>query len=349
MPGSRLRLSVFVNFLRNLPIILADFRLEYDLLKMLSKILLVSILLSNSCVSSQRISDTRLGVDELHARVILKEPRLKSFRGKGPFSVSEKRGRELAIDFSNTLVIDHFYPQTIEKIPVIFITHGNYSSRDAHNAQARYLASWGFHVVVSDLPNRNQWIDNGSRLKALTELIYRRPDILGRNADTSRMILVGHSFGGSASVIAARQGAPVLGLVLLDPAIVHKTVLKDIEDIDLPVILLGADKLVFTSRGRDQFWKHAGGDILEISVPNATHDDAQGPSMFARSALGVDPFTSSDHQKTFRSMLAVAVVGLASSGTVDFALSIFGREESEGLLQDLRFRSAKITELKDQI
>jgi hypothetical protein len=108
--------------------------------------------------------------------------------------------------------------------------------------------------------------------------------------------------------------------------------------IDLPVVLLGADKAVFTSRGRNRFWTDVGGEMVEISVPNSTHDDAQGPSVFARSALGVDPFTSKRNQNVFRSMLAVSVIGLATSGTLDFPRSIFNREENDGNLQDLRFR-----------
>lgn len=302
--------------------------------------------MSSACVSWDNRVTKITSADIIHSRVVAIEPDLKKFKGKGPFLVSERRSIELPIDFKNTVVIDHFYSETSDQVPIVFITHGNYSGRGAHNAQARYLASWGFHVVVSDFPNRSQWLDNGSRLKGLADLIYRRPKILGPNADPSRMILVGHSFGGSASVLAASDGAPVIGLVLLDPAVVHRRVIKLMRDINLPVILLGADRSIFTSRGRDSFWKNMGGDILEISVPNSTHDDAQGPSMFARSALGVDPFTSPDNQKIFRSMLAVSVLGLAASGTVDFPLNIFTREEESGTLQDLRFRQA-LADLKE--
>ena len=135
------------------------------MLKLVSKILMFCIPVALSCASLQGVVNNDVVADILHSRVILKEPRLKTFRSKGPFAVSERRGRELTIDLNNTIVVDHFYAETTDKIPVVFITHGNYSSRDAHYSQARYLASWGFHVLVSDLPNRNQWLDNGSRLK----------------------------------------------------------------------------------------------------------------------------------------------------------------------------------------
>ncbi len=302
-------------------------------------IFLALMVLTTACATSQRVVEKTMLSGPVHSKIIALEPELTRFSGKGPFFVTEKIGRELSVDIDNTMVIDHFYAESPDKLPVVLITHGNYSSRNAHNAQARLLASWGFHVVVSDLPNRNQWLENSKRLKNLAELLYRLPGVLGPNADNSRMILVGHSFGGSASIVAASRGAPVMGVVLLDPALVHKQVINDMKSLDLPVVLLGADKSVFTSRGRDRFWKNIGGEIVEISVPSATHDDAQGPSMFARSALGVDPFTSKGNQKIFRSVLTVAVLGIATSGTLDFPFSIFEREEQSGVLTDVKFRS----------
>lgn len=308
------------------------------MLKVCPTFFLMIMALTTACTSLQKFAGKVTVAQTMHSKIIALEPELKRFGAKGPFEVKEKLGRELSIDAKNTLVVDHFYAESSDKVPVIFVTHGNYSSRSAHNIQARHLASWGFHVVASDFPNRNEWLENAKRLKNLTELIYKMPTILGSNADSGRMLLVGHSFGGSASIVAASQGAPVMGIVLLDPAIVHRRVISDMRSIDLPVVILGADKTVFTSRGRERFWKYVGGEIAEISVPKATHDDAQGPSMFARSALGIDPFTSKDHQKIFRSVLAVSVLGVATSGTLDFPLTIFNREEDEGVLQDVRFR-----------
>jgi pimeloyl-ACP methyl ester carboxylesterase len=266
---------------------------------------------------------------------------LDHFTNFGPLAVSERRSLELATDVKNTVVLDHFFGISSEPLPIVVITHGNYSGRRAHDSQARQLASWGYHVLVVELPNRNQWLENGQRLKSLTEMIYRWPKFIGENVDQARIVLVGHSFGGSASVLAASHGAPVLGLVLLDPAVVHPDVRKKMQDLDLPVVLLGADKRVYTSRGRDSFWKFIFGEILEVSVRDATHDDAQGPSVFSRSTLGVDPFTSRKKQDIFRSMLTVSVIGLSTSGTIDFPQIVFKRAENQGILQNLRGRGKR--------
>ena len=57
-----------------------------------------------------------------------------------------------------------------------------------------------------------------------------------------QILLVGHSFGGSASIIAAAKGARVRGLILLDPAVVHNKVVRQMRRVKVPVILIGADK-----------------------------------------------------------------------------------------------------------
>lgn len=263
------------------------------------------------------------------------------FKSQGPFEVIERMSREVTVDLENTIVIDHFAAISSDRMPIVVMSHGNYSSRDAHREQARHLASWGFHVVTCDLPNRNEWLENGKRLEKFTDLIYRIPEMLGRNADRNRVIIVGHSFGGSAAVWAINEGAPVIGAILLDPAIVHKSVADVMRFTDLPVVLLGADRAIFTSRGRGRFWKNVGGEMLEVSVPTSTHDDAQGPSMFSRSTLGIDPFTSTDRQAIFRSMIVASAIGISSSGTLDFPSGVFSRVAKKGILKDVRYRGRR--------
>jgi hypothetical protein len=110
---------------------------------------------------------------------------------------------------------------------------------------------------------------------------------------------------------------------------------------DVPVALLGSDQRVFTARGRHRFLKNISGEMLEISVPRSTHDDAQGPSVFSQAALGVDPFTSDDNQALFRSMFTVAVMGMSSSGTLDFSVKVFAKASKNGVLSELKYRGGK--------
>jgi len=76
-------------------------------------------------------------------------------------------------------------------------------------------------------------------------------------------------------------------------------------------------------------------------VPRSTHDDAQGPSVFSQAALGIDPFTSENNQALFRSMFTVAVMGMSSSGTLDFSVKVFEKASKVGVLSEFKYRSSK--------
>jgi dienelactone hydrolase len=296
--------------------------------KLLANICLLIILVG--CAGSKSSFDRSLSASKIIDNVVLIEPELRRFESSGPFSVLSRFDREITLDLENSLVMDHFFAGSSDKLPVIIISHGNFSNKRAHRAQARHLASWGFHVVSVESPNRDQWLENGSRLKKLAAMLHGFPKMLGTNVDRSKIIFVGHSFGGSAAILATGEGAPVMGAVLLDPAVVHQKVVDAMKKSDIPVALLGSDKRIFSARGRSRFLRYISGEMLEVSVPESTHDDAQGPSVFSLAALGFDPFTSEDHQALFRSMLAASVIGIASSGTLDFPAMEFSKTSSTG-------------------
>lgn len=279
------------------------------------------------------------------AKILLLAPEISRFQELGPFEVSEQLAREVTMDLDRTIVVDHFAAKTQDLLPIVIISHGNFSGKSAHRDQARRLASWGFHVVAIELPNRDQWLENGEVLRRFTEMLHNVPLLLGKNVDRDRIVVVGHSFGGSAAMLAMGSGAPVMGGILLDPAVVHDSVVTAMKKIDLPLVLLGSDPKRFVARGRKKFSENLSGEILEISVPRSTHDDAQGPSMYSRSVLGFDPYTSSDRQKVFRSLLTVAVLGMTMSGTLDFPRQIFFRESKLGLLKDAQYRGAQKAQL----
>lgn len=290
------------------------------------------------CVAPRSSTEKTLLASRITDNIVLTEPDLSRFERAGPFSVSSRLDRDFTLDLENSLVVDHFSAKSVDKLPIIIISHGNFSNKRAHREQARHLASWGFHVVSVESPNRDQWLENGMRLKKLADVLHGFPKILGPNVDHSRILMVGHSFGGSATILAAGEGAPLIGAVLLDPAVVHPKVVDAMKKSDIPVTLLGSDKRVFRARGRGRFMKNILGEVLEVSVPHSTHDDAQGPSVFSQAALGVDPFTSTKNQAKFRSMLTVALIGMSSSGTLNFPIRIFSKAASVGVLVDLKYR-----------
>jgi pimeloyl-ACP methyl ester carboxylesterase len=306
--------------------------------KLLANICLLIILVG--CAGSKSSFDRSLSASKIIDNVVLIEPELRRFESSGPFSVLSRFDREITLDLENSLVMDHFFAGSSDKLPVIIISHGNFSNKRAHRAQARHLASWGFHVVSVESPNRDQWLENGSRLKKLAAMLHGFPKMLGTNVDRSKIIFVGHSFGGSAAILATGEGAPVMGAVLLDPAVVHQKVVDAMKKSDIPVALLGSDKQIFSARGRSRFLKYISGEMLEVSVPKSTHDDAQGPSVFSQVALGFDPFTSEDNQALFRSMLTASVIGIASSGTLDFSAKLLSTAAAQGILKDFKYRSS---------
>ncbi len=276
--------------------------------------------------------------ETVRSKIILLAPELSRFEELGPFEIEEQVEREVTLSLSRTIVVDHFFAVTEDRLPIVVISHGNFSGKSAHRDQARRLASWGFHVVTLEVPNRDHWLENGKVLRQFTELLRSVPFMLGKNSDSSRIVMVGHSFGGSAATLAMGAGAPVIGAVMLDPAVVHASVVTAMQKTDLPMVLLGSDPKIFSARGRNKFSKNLRGELLEVSVPSSTHDDAQGPSMFSRSVLGFDPYTSNNRQKFFGSLLAVSVIGLTTSGTLDFARQIFFRESQRGTIKGVAYR-----------
>ncbi len=293
----------------------------------------------SSCVYPITQRQSAGDIEPVHQNILLLDPAIDRFAEKGPFAVLERLNKELSLNLDEVVVLDHFAPITTDKAPVVVISHGNFSAKAAHRDQAIRLASWGFHVLSFEVPNRDQWLGNGRRLARILGLIHRSPELLGEKVDGEKLIVVGHSFGGSASVLAIAEGAPVVGAVLLDPAVVHSRVVSAMQGVNVPVVLLGSDQKLFLARGRSKFFKNISGEMLEVTVTGAVHDDAQGPSMFSRSSLGVDPFTSRDNQKYFRSMLTVAVIGLSSSGTLDFPSRLYKREQESGRLKGVAYRA----------
>ena len=92
---------------------------------------------------------------------------------------------------------------------------------------------------------------NGRMLAQVTELLQKNPALLNANIDGGKILLVGHSFGGSSVAIAMGDGAPVLGGVLLDPAIADGDLRGALGRIKKPLILIGADEYVSEAVGRN--------------------------------------------------------------------------------------------------
>lgn len=243
---------------------------------------------------------------------------VSTFKKPGPFSVKVVEDYSISVNPNLQIVTDLYQPSHADRAPLVVFSHGNKASKEAHRVQASRIASWGYYALALSLPNRNQWLTNAKRIEKLIAHLRKNPGIISQSVNIDKIILVGHSFGGSAVSAAAGSGASVLGLVLLDPALVHESIKKYLKKVRVPVMVLGADRDVFRSRKRNQFYKNIGSNVFEASVVGATHNDAQYPSMF-ESNFGFDLFTSKTRQETFLSHLLLSIVSLSETGGFTYA------------------------------
>jgi pimeloyl-ACP methyl ester carboxylesterase len=253
---------------------------------------------------------------------------LALFATSGPFRWIEVADVPVTVSPGQTIWADVFRPITNDLSPVVVITHGNGSTKESHSLQAQRLASWGMHVVTVQMPSDGQWVSNGGALAELSRMIHSYPAIVGPRADPSRIVLAGHSFGGSAVVVAAAsRGAPIKGLILLDPAAVSDAFLKYLAEVRVPIILIGADPSVFKSRRRDLFFHLSRSPFREVSVRGATHNDAQYPSDEAMKWGPFNMTTSEQRQEAFLQAITASALSLTTTGTTDWAWrSIISRE-----------------------
>ena len=200
------------------------------------------------------------------------------FKSRGPFAVSAQQDRELRLSRTERIRMDVYASAPAEPAPLVVFLHGHDSSKRAHAHQAEHLASWGMHCVSIQLPSQGPWVRNGRTLTRIVRMIHRSPDLVGRGVNPGKIILVGHSFGASAVSIAVAEGAPVAGAILLDPAAVGRELPQFLRKVDKPLMVLGADDGLSYARNRDYFYDYVRGRIAEVSIKDATHEDAQYPS-----------------------------------------------------------------------
>lgn len=269
-----------------------------------------------------------------------RKPSLTTFTSKGPVPVVVKKDFKIPLSTSESVTTDFYKPEQDTKSPLLIIQHGNRSGKEFHAQQAELAASWGINVITVEQPNRGRWLQNGKNLGDLVKLLHTWPSLLDDSFEPNEIILAGHSFGGSATAMAAGSGAPVRGIILLDPALVHKKVESFIKQINVPAVLVGADIKVFRSRRRDLFFKRKHSDIIELSIKDATHNDAQFPNMFSwRQTIGLRPSTDTTRQQKFAAAIVASVFGLVKGNgdqAQKFLLEAFRQDQST--IKDIRYK-----------
>ncbi len=236
---------------------------------------------------------------------------------KVDFALAENE--PLVISSNETITVDIARPKNKTNPAIVLVLHGNRSKKEAHRNHILELAKNGFIGIALQFKNSGQWYQNGRLLARTIPKLKNGVKIGNQRIKSNDIILVGHSFGGYASAIAAGTYPQVKGVILLDPAMFDKRGPAYLTKISAPTIIIGADKKVFRSRKRDQFFQKISDKKIELSVAGATHDDAQNPSMFAISSYGVDPFTSGENQGLITNLIVEGAVALTKrNGLINF-------------------------------
>ena len=90
-------------------------------------------------------------------------------------------------------------------------------------------------------------------------------------------------------------------------------------------MLLGADERISPVRDRNYFFFYIRSDVAEISITDATHEDAQFPLEPAPPEPGGEPSSATEElQITFVSALTSAAFSLGQTGNFEYAWRSFG-------------------------
>jgi pimeloyl-ACP methyl ester carboxylesterase len=259
---------------------------------------------------------------DLQAQLLGSKPDLDQFRQRGPFAVDVREDVEIVLSAKERATADLYLASPKEKAPLVILMHGYDNSKADHAYQAMHLATWGMHSLAVQLPNRARWQGNGRSLASLVGIIQRRPELLDSRIDTSRIILAGHSFGGISVSIALAEGAPAMGAVLLDPAGIGKELPGYLRKINKPLMVIGADPQVSTTRERHNFYRFVRSGVAEVSIKDAVHEDAQF-SMNSGGLLSLGSDATEEMQITFVSALTSSAFSLAATGKFDYAWTSF--------------------------
>lgn len=233
------------------------------------------------------------------------------------------------------------YPSAAGRYPLVGVIHGASRTGARHMELARTLASRGFVVVLPDIPCGFFGCDheaNANQLVALLDWAVATDGPLAGRVDGTRRGLIGHSWGGLASHLAAARDDRIDALVLLDPNDDGTVGRVATATVTAPTAQLLAE----VSGTCNSQWNDAAvtaalpSPKLQLTVDGSGHCDPEmpGDSVCPFACGSGDPDTA----VTFR-RYAVAWMSclLAGDGSVRPWLggAEMDREESEGTLENL--------------
>jgi acetyl esterase/lipase len=305
----------------------------------LSIALLAVLVLLGGCAKAPKIAVTPIRhqtLDAMRRHLLAQPPDLDLFRLRGPFKVTARKNHALQLSSGESVAFDLYVASPAERAPLVILAHGYDNTKEDHAYQGMHLASWGMHSLALDLPKQGPWIENGETLARVVTLVRQRPELLDLRIDPERIIVAGHSFGGSAVAIALAAGAPAAGAVLLDPAGVSQLLPGYLKRVRRPVMVIGADWRIGTTIDRDHFFAYIPAGIGEVSISDAQHEDAQFTMDAAENRRESGESTAERSQLTFASALTASAFSLGFTGTLDYAWTSFSAAVRSGVLFDAK-------------
>lgn len=204
---------------------------------------------------------------------------------RGPHTVSEWDAGSISAAGAS-IPTQVYFPEGASSAPTVIVMHGYFRNGSFHAEMARTLASRGFVVIVPDMPCGAGGCDheaNAMQLAALFDwAIAEAADassMIAGMVDSTRLGLVGHSWGGLAVHLATAMDARVRAVVLLDPNDDGTDGLDVAGDIAVPNAQLLAD----VPGGCNSAWRPTetyaatAAPKLQVTVAGSGHCDPEEP------------------------------------------------------------------------
>jgi dienelactone hydrolase len=174
--------------------------------------------------------------------------------------------------------VDIYRPAADESAGVAIVAHGFMRSRARHYDLGRALAEAGVTAVIPDLPSI---VDHWSNGDAIVELVRDLEDgKLGLPpVERSRIVLIGTSAGGLATVLAAAKTPGIAGWIGLDPVDRTGTGVAAAAKLAAPAVVLLAPASGCNLFGSGRAIAKAIPALLRrIDHPGASHCDFEDPT-----------------------------------------------------------------------
>jgi pimeloyl-ACP methyl ester carboxylesterase len=174
--------------------------------------------------------------------------------------------------------VDVYRPAAGASAGVAIVAHGFTRSRIRHRNLGRALAKAGVTVVIPDLPNVMDHWGNGDAIVALVAALEAGTTDIPA-PERARLVLIGTSAGGLATVLAAARLPGIAGWIGLDPVDRTGTGNDAAARLAAPaVVLLGsASTCNLFNSGRD-IARAAPNLLRRMAIDGASHCDFEDPT-----------------------------------------------------------------------